>query len=420
MPDLPETPETDFRRNFYISQLLLQVFFVGVMLGLFRTAVPALSESRFGVPEGAFFLLSNFIVVFGLVKSVFNFLSSRLSDSFGRKRILVSGWLIALPVPWIVAYAPDSWGWWSVIAATFLLAINQGICWSMSQIMKIDLIERRRHGLAMGLNETFGYCGVAVSGYFSAWLTVQLGLNQAMLWLGSVIAAAALIDALLFCRETLPGAATMTADAATGRAGQGADSARALFVEASFRNVSTMALCLAGLVEKFVDVLVWLIYPVFLYSRGVDLVSIGLITGVYAATWGILQLFTGSLSDRWGRGPFIVFGMLACAAGSLLTLFSMEQLWWILNAVLIGAGMAMLYPTLGAAVSDRSSERHRGTVMGIYRFWRDSGYFFGALLFAAVATLRDDLASAFMTTAICMTGSALFVAFAADRRKEML
>ena len=404
-------------RNFQISQLLLQVFFVGVMLGLFRTVIPALSESEFGVPAGAFFLLANFIVVFGLVKSVFNFIASGLSDSFGRKQLLVIGWLIALPVPWIVAYVPS---WWGVIGATFLLGINQGLCWSMSQIMKIDLIERRRHGLAMGLNETLGYCGVAISGYFSAWLTVRFGFDRTILWLGTAIAAVALADALLLCRETLPQAAR-NADRAGNIAGHVFGG---LFIQVSFRNGSTMALCLAGLVEKFVDVLLWLIYPVFLYRRGFDLVSIGLITGVYAATWGVLQMFMGSASDRFGRKPLIVAGMVLSGSGCTLTLLGGELEWWLANAALIGVGMAMLYPTLGAAVSDRSSEERRGAVMGIYRFWRDSGYFFGALLFAAVATAGQvtglGMMPVFVLTTVCMVASALFVAVSSGSHERLL
>ena len=401
--------QLEHHKNFHVSQLLLQVFFVGVMLGIFRTAVPALSGSEFGVAEDAFFLLANFIVTFGAVKSAFNFLASRFSDLFGRKRILIIGWLIALPVPWIVAYASS---WWGVVAATFLLGINQGLCWSMSQIMKIDLIERRYHGLAMGLNETFGYCGVAVAGYFSAWLTVRLGLDQAVLWIGTAAALAALADALTFCGETLPKAAREQQASPEGtKTGD-------LFVEVSFRNLPTASLCLAGLVEKFVDVLIWLVYPVFLYRRGVELTTIGLITGVYAVTWGVLQMFMGSASDRLGRKPLIVFGMLLSGAGCSATLLSTEQSWWLLNAGLIGAGMAMLYPTLGAAVSDRSSEERRGTVMGIYRFWRDSGYFFGALLFAAVATAGGGMQPVFAVTTACMAASALFVAVATDEKQK--
>ena len=389
-------------RNFHVSQLLLQVFFVGVMLGLFRTVIPALSESEFGVPQNAFFLLASFIVIFGLIKSIFNFLSSRFSDLFGRKRMLVLGWLIALPVPWIVIYTS---AWWGVIAATFLLAVNQGLCWSMSQIMKIDLIERHRHGLAMGLNETFGYCGVAISGYLSAWLTVHLGLDQAILQLGTLVALVALVNAIFFCGETLPQVARDRKETHTD------DAQSRLFARVSFGNRTTMSLCLAGLVEKFVDVLIWLVYPVFLYRQGVDLVTIGLITGVYAATWGVLQMFMGSASDRFGRKPFIVLGMLLSGAGCSLTLLSSAQGRWLLNAVMIGVGMAMLYPTLGAAVSDLCGEERRGTVMGIYRFWRDSGYFFGALLFAGVATLGQGMTPVFIVTTVCMVMSALFVAY---------
>ena len=393
-------------KNFHISQLLLQVFFVGATLGLFRTVIPALSESRFGVPAGDFFLLSSFIVVFGLVKSTFNFLSSYFSDHYGRKRMLVTGWLIALPIPWIAAHAPD---WTGIIAATFLLGINQGLCWSMSQIMKIDLTPRRRHGLMMGMNETLGYCGVAISAYLSTWLTISLGsLDKAILWMGTFVVLLALIDSLLFCGETRPSTRERSADTPADNTTGG------LFIRVSFRHMQTASLCLAGLVEKFVDVLVWLIYPVFLYRQGVKLLDIALITGVYAATWGISQTFTGSASDRFGRRSLIVLGMSLCALGCVTTLLSMQPWWWILNAFVIGIGMAMLYPTLGATVSDYSSAARRGAILGIYRFWRDAGYFFGALLFATVATLSRELVPVFVATSVCMVASALFVAIAID------
>ncbi len=393
-------------KNFHISQLLLQVFLVGAMLGLFRTVIPALSESRFGVPAGDFFLLASFIVVFGLIKSTFNFLSSYFSDRYGRKRMLVAGWLIALPIPWIVAHSPD---WTGIIAATFLLGVNQGLCWSMSQIMKIDLTPRPRHGLMMGMNETLGYCGVAISAYLSTWLTVNLSsLDKAILWMGTLVVLLALIDSLLFCGETRPSSRETSADTPANKA------TGSLFVRVSFQHLQTTSLCLAGLVEKFVDVLIWLIYPVFLYRQNIELLDIALITGVYAATWGILQIVTGSASDRFGRRSLIVLGMFLCALGCTMTLLSMQLWWWILNAFIIGVGMAMLYPTLGATVSDYSSAARRGEILGIYRFWRDSGYFFGALLFAAVATLSQKLTSVFVVTSVCMAASALFVAVAID------
>ena len=393
-------------KKFHISQLLLQVFFVGATLGLFRTVVPALSESRFGVPAGDFFLLASFIVVFGLIKSVFNFLSSYFSDHYGRKRMLVTGWLIALPIPWIVAHAPD---WTGIILATFLLGVNQGLCWSMSQIMKIDLTPRRRHGLMMGMNETLGYCGVAISAYLSTWLTVNLGsLDKAILWMGTFVVLLALIDSLLFCGETRPAPKEKPAGTPVGEATGN------LFIRVSFRHMQTMSLCLAGLVEKFVDVLVWLIYPVFLYRQNIALLDIALITGVYAATWGILQIFTGSASDKFGRRSLIVSGMFLCALGCVATLLSMQPWWWVLNAFVIGIGMAMLYPTLGATVSDYSSVARRGAILGIYRFWRDAGYFFGALLFAAIATFSQEFVPVFVATSVCMVASALFVAITID------
>ena len=385
-------------KTFEFGQLLLQVMFVGMVIGLFRTVVPALSESRFNVPVDAFILLGSFIVIFGVIKGLLNFAAGRASDIIGRRKLLVSGWIVALPIPWILAYATD-WLW--IIVATVLLSINQGFCWSMSQIMKLDIAKREYHGTAIGLNETFGYCGVAIAGYLSAEMTIWLGITQAMLWMGLTIIGLALLLASLFCDETkLIQDTNADKDIA----------ARDPSTKADWKNIPMITLCAAGLVEKFVDTLMWLIYPFFLYQQGVPLAKIGMITGVYGFVWGISQLFTGGWSDKKGRVPLIVAGMTLCAIACSATLLSMHFFWWIINAAVAGLGMAMLYPTLSAAVSDCCLHpEQRGTILGIYRFWRDFGYCIGALALTGIITFSGEIKTGFWLTTITMLISALSV-----------
>lgn len=386
-------------RKAEFNNLLLQVLFVGMTVGLFRTVIPALAESEFGIPAGSFLLVGTFVIVFGLIKAFLNFVAGRLSDKAGRRRILLSGWIIAIPIPYLLAYA-QNWSW--VLMATVLLGVNQGLCWSMSQTMKLDLTTPRAYGVAVGLNETFGYCGVALTGYTSAVLVSAFGLRVTMLVLGFTIIGLALLLSSLFCHETRPAADTR---------GKKLQLGWQLFHTTSWRNRSTMALCLAGLVEKFVDTLIWLIYPVFLYQKGISLPVIGTITSVYGLVWGITQLLTGSYSDRIGRKRLIVSGMLLCAMGCVTTLWNLSTSWWIVNAILIGLGMAMLYPTLSAAISDQVAAEHRATVLGIYRFWRDFGYFIGAIVLSGASVLAQTQTAAFYVTATAMLVSALLVMF---------
>ncbi len=386
-------------RKFEFYQLLLQVLFVGMTVGLFRTVIPALAESEFNVPADSFLLLGTFVIVFGIIKAALNFVAGRLSDTLGRRKILLSGWIIALPIPYLLAYA-SNWSW--VLVATVLLGVNQGLCWSMSQTMKLDLSVPGRYGIAVGLNETFGYCGVALTGYLSTVLTSEFGLRTTMLSLGFGTIGLALLLSALFCNETRP---LNTLNRKKPKLGL------RLFCEISWNNRATMALCLAGLVEKFVDTLIWLIYPVFLYQNNISLPMIGVITGVYGLVWGVMQLLTGTYSDRIGRKRLIIGGMLLCAVGCMVTLWNSNTIWWIANAALIGLGMAMLYPTLSAAINDQVSEMQRGTVMGIYRFWRDFGYFIGAIALSGISVLAQAQEAAFYLTSVCMFASALLLVF---------
>ena len=384
-------------RELEFIHLLIQVFLVGMIIGLFRTVIPALAEERFQVPADAIILLGSFVMSFGLVKAVLNFVSGNLSDFVGRRKILIIGSMTALPIPWILAYTTD---WFWIVAATVLLGINQGFCWSMTQVMKLDISKSEYHGTAVGFNETLGYCGVALAGYLSAELTLLLGVNGGLLYLGLVTTGSLFLSVVLFGKETKAQHEKWT------RKSEGIH----LFIEVSWKKPVMSALCFAGMVEKFVDTLVWLIYPFFLYQQGISLRDIGIITAVYGTVWGLSQLLTGPWSDRGNQILIIVIGMILCALACTTTLWFMQLWWWVANAAIMGFGMAMLYPTLSAAVSVRCIDiRSRGTVMGIYRFWRDLGYFIGALALTITASVSGDIRSSFWLTTAAMLISAIWV-----------
>jgi MFS family permease len=395
---------------------LAQVLLVGLTLGTMRTVVPALAESEFNVPKGSFVLLVAFVVAFGVVKGLLNFIAGRLSERIGRKRVLLVGWAVALPIPLMLWYAP-TWNW--VIAATVLLGINQGLTWSMTQTAKLDLTRMEERGLTIGLNEFAGYVGVALAGMATAYLAASLGARVGLLVFGLAVIALAIVLTWRWVEDTLPWAHAESARHAAGTAsGPRPRFARTLserpttwelLTVVSWRDRRLAALCQAGLVEKFVDALVWVFYPVYLYERGVALPQIGWIVGVYGFVWGGAQLITGRLSDRIGRMKPIVWGMLACGAGVALMLAFDGMAWWSSCAALSGFGMALLYPNLSAAVADIAPPSWRGSAIGIYRFWRDLGYGIGALGLGLVARASADIASGFVFVALSMVLSGLLL-----------
>ena len=391
---------------------LLQVLLVGLTIGMMRTVVPALAESDFGVPKNSFLLLSAFVVAFGLVKGVLNFVAGRLSERLGRKRVLQLGWLVALPIPLMVWYSPN-WNW--IVAATVLLGVNQGLTWSMTQTAKLDITRLEERGLTLGLNEFAGYLGVALAGIVTAYLATLLGAREGLLLFGMVVILLALVLTQVWVRDTLPWA---RAEAARHAAGQVAGvqprypknvSAQPgtweIFALMSWRDKRLLALSQAGLVEKFVDALVWVFYPVFLYQRGVSLPSVGWIIGVYGFVWGGSQLFTGRLSDRIGRHRPNVWGMWICGTGVALMVLGDGVLWWMASAATSGFGMALLYPNLSAAVADIAHPNWRGSAIGIYRFWRDLGYGIGALGLGLTAHFSGQMETAFWFVALSMFAS---------------
>lgn len=385
-------------------QHLIQVLLVGFAIGMTRTVVPGLAESEFGLAPGSFLLLASFVVAFGAVKAVMNFVAGQWSERAGRKRVLLWGWIVALPIPVMIWAAPN---WWWIVAATVLLGVNQGLCWSMTQTAKLDITRAEERGLTMGLNEFAGYGGVALAGIVTAYAAEWLGAREGLLVFGLAVVFLALALTVFAVRETLPWA---RAAAGTTPESASALSTGAVFARVTWRDKRLFAIAQAGLVEKFVDALVWALYPVFLLGQGASLSQLSWIVGVYGLVWGGSQLVTGRLSDRVGRFWPNVLGMWICGAGVALMLVGGGAPWWSFSAAVTGFGMALLYPNLSASVADLADPAWRGTAIGIYRFWRDLGYAIGALGLGLTASLTGTVEAAFWFVALAMlaSGAVLF------------
>lgn len=387
-----------------IIQQLMQVLFVGLTLGLFRNVVPALAEQEFGIPRGSFLLLVSFVVAFGVVKGTLNFVAGRLAERWGRRRVLLIGWWLSLPIPLLIYFAPN-WNW--IVAATLLLGVQQGLTWSMTQTAKLDLSHAGERGFVIGLNEFSGYVGVALAAIITGYSASYWGVRQSLLVFGLVVIGSALLLAHLNVQETLPWARQKTSADSKQEA---MPSTAEVFARMSWRDRRLAALCQAGLVEKFVDALVWVFWPVWLHARGVSLSGIGWIVGCYGFTWGVAQLVTARLSDRFGRHRFNVLGMWLCGLGVALLPMGDSTAWWAASAALTGLGMAMLYPNLSAAVADLAPASWRASAIGIYRFWRDLGYAVGGLGLGLVAVWGGQMESAFWFVAAAMGLSGLVLA----------
>lgn len=390
------------------SHQLLQVLLVGCTIGMMRTVLPAMAEAEFGVPRNSFMLLTAFVVAFGFVKGTLNLVAGRLSERWGRKRVLLAGWITAIPIP-LMVYSAPSWNW--IVAATVLLGINQGLTWSMTQTAKLDLTRPDQRGLTIGLNEFSGYVGLAVAGVVTGYLAAAIGARLGLLVFGLAVIGLALMSTMLWVKDTLPWARLESAGQ-SGRSGGALPryphgirphpTTWEVFAVMSWRDRRLAALSLAGLVEKFVDALVWIFYPVYLYQHGVDLPGVGWVIGIYAFVWGFSQFFTGKLSDHVGRHRPNVWGMLICGIGVALMPVHDGIAWWSLSAAVSGFGMALLYPNLSAAVADIAHPNWRGSAIGIYRFWRDLGYGIGALALGVATRSSGSIEAAFWLVALAM------------------
>lgn len=358
---------------------------VGGMVGQERTVLPLLAEREFGI--AAYTAMLSFIAAFGLTKAVVNYFAGSLADRFGRKPVLLAGWLIAIPVPLLLIWAP-SWGW--VVSANILLGVNQGLAWSVTVIMKIDLVGPLRRGTAMGFNEAAGYGAVAVAAWATGAIAETAGLRPGPFLLGLAFAAVGLGLSAVFVRETAGHVAHEVANHDGGPEGHDGDlTARQVFALATWRDRSLSAASRAGLVNNLNEGMAWGLFPVFFAAGGLRLSTLGLLTAIAPAVWGIGQLATGALSDRIGRKWLIAGGQLTEAAGLLVIAAGDTVAVWAAGSVLFGAGTAMAYPTLLAAVGDIAHPTWRGAAVGIYRLWRDLGFAVGALVAGALADLHS-------------------------------
>ena len=378
---------------------------VGGTLGQERTVVPLLAENTFHL--AAFTSALTFILAFGAVKAATNFFAGTLSDRYGRKPVLVAGWLVAVPVPVLLIWAP-SWGW--VVAANVLLGVNQGLTWSTTVIMKIDLVGPARRGLAMGLNEAAGYGALALTALATGYLAAAYGLRPAPFLLGAAYIALGLGLSAAAVRETRGHARQEGAGhVAAGDHLGGHLSTGQVALLTSFREKALSAACQAGLVNNLNDGLAWGLFPILFARHGLTVSQIGVLAALYPAVWSAGQLGTGALSDMIGRKWLIAAGMLVQAAALALTAVGATFATWAAAAVLLGLGTAMVYPTLLAAIGDVAHPLWRARSVGVYRLWRDSGFAAGALLAGAIAD-AFGIRAAIWTVAALTAASGLVVA----------
>jgi MFS family permease len=363
------------------SLLVLVNAFVGAMVGLERSILPAIAEHEFHIAARTAIL--SFILVFGVAKAITNYFAGRLADRVGRKDILVAGWLVAIPVPFLLMWAPD-WNW--IVAANVLLGISQGLTWSTTVIMKIDLVGPKQRGLAMGLNEFSGYFAVAGSALATGWVAASYGLRPQPFYLGVAYVIAGLLLSWLTVRETrqyvIHEVRTHYAETAGDQLSQSE-----IFFRTSLTDRNLSSISQAGLVNNLNDGMAWGLFPLVFATAGMNLAQTGMLAAIYPAVWGIVQIFTGALSDRVGRKRLIASGMWVQALGIAVTALTSDFVLFGLGAVLLGIGTAMVYPTLLAAIGDVAHPTWRASAVGVYRLWRDLGYAVGALIAGITADL---------------------------------
>ena len=407
------------RANLAQFSLLVAVnALVGGMLGQERTVLPLLAEQEFHLD--AYTAGMTYILAFGLAKAATNYLAGTWSDRYGRKPVLIAGWLVAVPVPLLLIWAPS---WWWVVAANVLLGVSQGLTWSTTVIMKIDLVGPERRGLAMGLNEAAGYGAVAATALATGYIASEQGLRPEPFYLGIVFASLGLGLSTLFVRETRSHA-DAEARAHVPRADGSEDllhgglTQREVFTQTSLREPALSSACQAGMVNNLNDGLAWGLFPLLFASGGLSVGRIGILAALYPAVWGLGQLITGALSDRIGRKALIVSGMLTQAVALGIVAASDTFAFWAFGAAVLGAGTAMVYPTLLAVIGDVAHPAWRARSVGIYRLWRDGGFAVGAVLAGVVADLWGVRAAVWTVAALTGVSGALVAARMYETRRH--
>lgn len=379
--------------------------FVGGMIGLERSILPELAREEFGVVAKT--ALLSFIVVFGFTKAIANYFAGALANTVGRRKLLIYGWLFAIPVPIILIYA-GSWGW--VIFSNVLLGISQGLTWSSTVVMKIDLVGEKNRGLAMGLNEFAGYLAVALVALLTGLIASEYGLRPYPFYIGIAISFLGLAGSIFLIKDTrgfvLAEKKTSTAKALDG-----------VFLDTSLRHPSLSSITQAGLVNNLNDGMVWGLLPLLLSNHGYGLKEIGIVVSVYPAVWGLGQLFTGKLADRINKKTLLFWGMLVQGLALLLLIPAFQMIHLIFISVILGIGTAVVYPTFLAAIADETRPEQRAESLGVFRLWRDSGYAFGAILSGILAD-SFGLSSAIAAIGVITIFSALVVQVRMVSRKK--
>lgn len=354
--------------------------FVGAVLGLERTILPDIAKKDFNINGNSYIL--SFIIAFGLTKSFTNYFAGRLSEKYGRKLILIIGWIIALPFPFIIIFAKS---WNLIIFSNILLGISQGLTWSTTVIMKIDLVGSSKRGLAMGINEFAGYLFLALSALITGYISNTYSLRPEPFYLGIFYVLSGFLISIFFIKET-----KYYLDLETNKNIKEEfiyKSQKEIFLNTTIKDKNLSSIVQAGFVNNLNDAMVWGLFPIFLASKDIGIQNIVIISSIYPLSWGIFQLFTGALSDKIGRKILIVYGMCIQAIGILITVVSYTFYLFCLSSLLLGIGTAMVYPTLLASISDIVEPSIRATSIGIYRFWRDFGYVIGALISGIISDI---------------------------------
>lgn len=366
------------KENWKQFALLLVVnAFVGGMVGLERTILPKLAEEEFNIFSPS--LILSFIIVFGFVKAITNYFTGTFANRIGRKNLLIIGWLFAIPIPFILIYA-NHWNW--VIFANVLLGINQGLTWSSTVVMKIDLVGKHQRGLAMGLNESFGYFSIALVAFSTGWIASEYGIRPYPFYQGIAFVILGLLLSIFFIKDTIHhvNIEEKTSDIKP---------LKHIFWETSWKNNNLGAISQAGFVNNLNDGMIWGVLPIILASRVFTIKEIAIIVAIYPAVWGIGQLVTGKLSDHYNKKLMLTSGMLLQAVALILMYYASSMTLFVSLAVLLGLGTAIVYPTFLSAMADYTNPSQRAQSIGVFRFWRDSGYAFGAIFTILISKFFD-------------------------------
>ncbi len=357
--------------------------FVGGMVGLERSILPRIAEQEFDIAAKTAIL--SFIIVFGIVKAITNYYTGTLANRFGRKNLLVTGWIIGIPIPFMLMFAP-TWDW--IIAANVLLGINQGLTWSSTVVMKIDLVGEKQRGFAMGLNEFAGYIAVAIVAFLTGWIASEYGVRPYPFYLGIGLVFLGLVGSIFFVKDTKHHVAHETVSSSISRL-------KNIFWDTTWKDKNLGSVTQAGLVNNLNDGMAWGIFPILLATKGFSIGEIGIITAIYPAVWGIGQLFTGKLADKLCKKDMLYVGMLLQAVALLVLIKADTMFHFIVLSSLLGWGTAMVYPTFLATVAENTNPQDRAKSIGIFRLWRDLGYAIGAILTGIIADLISINAAIF-------------------------